>query len=191
MYNKDTYINIWVTMLKDRTKLLFAETLKTLLEKKEFQDVRITDICKIIGCQRKTFYYHFEDKYQLAGWIYIHCMKELWDPEYGPYDFVNNYAKGLDLLREDLTFYRKVLADEALSGVYKHIVRYGDELFIKMITGKGQTIDDELSFMIHYSSLAQFSVVREWIFDNDPLPSLKLVEKIVNNFPEKLRNFLI
>ncbi|MBQ1534284.1 MAG: hypothetical protein IIZ64_05670 [Erysipelotrichaceae bacterium] len=178
-------------MIKDRTKRELAQTLKEMLEKTDFQKIRVSDICMKMGCQRKTFYYHFEDKYQLAAWIYIDTMKKTWDPEKGPYDFTENYIRGMEAIRKDLNFYRKVLPDEALSGVYKHIIRYGDELFSEMITSKGIVLDDELSFMIHYTSMAQICAVREWIFSNPMETSCSLVVRIVASFPEKLRNALL
>ncbi len=178
-------------MLKDRTKQQFASTLKEMLKKTDFQKIRVSDICKEVGCQRKTFYYHFEDKYQLAAWIYIDTIGKIWDPDKGPYDFAENYIRGMEEIRKDLTFYRKVLPDEALSGVYKHIVRYGDELFEKIAVSKGFSIDDELSFMIHYSSLAQICIIREWIFINPPETPSSLVTKIIASFPEKLKNILL
>ncbi len=178
-------------MLKEKTKQLFADALKEMLEKNEFQSVRITDLCRIVGCQRKTFYYHFEDKYQLTAWMYIHMMQEVWNPENGPYDFRENYIKGMERIREDIGFYKKVLPDEALSGVYKHIVIYGDQLFAEMIRQKGGTVDENMQFMIHYTSLAQICVVREWIFSNGEEPSSKLVDKILDCFPNPLKEELL
>ena len=178
-------------MLKEKTKQLFADALKEMLEKNEFQSVRITDLCRIVGCQRKTFYYHFEDKYQLPAWMYIHMMQEVWNPENGPYDFRENYIKGMERIREDIGFYKKVLPDEALSGVYKHIVIYGDQLFAEMIRQKGGTVDENMQFMIHYTSLAQICVVREWIFSNGEEPSSKLVDKILDCFPNPLKEELL
>ena len=178
-------------MLKEKTKLLFADALKEMLEKNDFQSIRITDLCNLVGCQRKTFYYHFEDKYQLSAWMYIHMMQEVWNPEKGPYNFRDNYIKGMERIRKDIVFYRKVLPDEALSGVYKHIVRYGDQLFAEMIQEKGGVVDDTLKFVIHYTSLAQICVIREWIFSNGEVSSAKLVDQILDCFPSFLKKYLM
>ena len=118
-------------------------------------------------------------------------MQEVWNPENGPYDFRENYIKGMERIREDIGFYKKVLPDEALSGVYKHIVIYGDQLFAEMIRQKGGTVDENMQFMIHYTSLAQICVVREWIFSNGEEPSSKLVDKILDCFPNPLKEELL
>lgn len=52
------------------TKNLLAKALKTLMEKKPFAKISVGDICEECGMNRKSFYYHFRDKYDLVNWIF-------------------------------------------------------------------------------------------------------------------------
>ncbi|MGL4336080.1 MAG: TetR/AcrR family transcriptional regulator C-terminal domain-containing protein [Turicibacter sp.] len=52
------------------TKKAIASGLKQLMHEKSFNKVSIRDITEQCGLNRQTFYYHFQDKYELINWIY-------------------------------------------------------------------------------------------------------------------------
>lgn len=47
-----------------------ANSLKNLMQTKSFQKISINDICSGCNMNRKSFYYHFQDKYDLLNWIF-------------------------------------------------------------------------------------------------------------------------
>jgi len=54
----------------DVTKQLLAESLKKLMKKTPFNKISIHNIVDECGLTRQAFYYHFQDAYELLGWIY-------------------------------------------------------------------------------------------------------------------------
>lgn len=52
------------------TKKALAQTLKDLVRTQPFEKISINDICSTCQVSRKTFYYHFRDKYALAEWVF-------------------------------------------------------------------------------------------------------------------------
>ncbi len=52
------------------TKRAIAEALKHICKEKPFDKISISDITAVCGLNRQTFYYHFQDKYELLSWIY-------------------------------------------------------------------------------------------------------------------------
>lgn len=52
------------------TKLELASALKEILETVPFRKVTISQIADKAEMSRKSFYYHFEDKYDLVKWIF-------------------------------------------------------------------------------------------------------------------------
>lgn len=52
------------------TKNLLAQTFKTLMSERQFSKITVTDICDRCHMNRKSFYYHFRDKYDLVNWIF-------------------------------------------------------------------------------------------------------------------------
>ena len=54
------------------TKKAIAESLKKLMKEKPFEKISVAEICEECGLTRKSFYYHFKDKYDLVSWIFDH-----------------------------------------------------------------------------------------------------------------------
>jgi probable dihydroxyacetone kinase regulator len=52
------------------TKRALAQALKELIETQPFDKISVGSICSQCGLNRKSFYYHFRDKYDLVNWIY-------------------------------------------------------------------------------------------------------------------------
>lgn len=52
------------------TKRALAASLKALMNEMSFSKITVSDICNRCGMNRKSFYYHFKDKYDLVNWVY-------------------------------------------------------------------------------------------------------------------------
>lgn len=52
------------------TKRALAQAMKELMTHEPFAKISVSDICQACGMNRKSFYYHFRDKYDLVNWIY-------------------------------------------------------------------------------------------------------------------------
>ncbi len=52
------------------TKNALKEAMEELMQEKAFDKISVTDICEKCGMNRKSFYYHFKDKYDLVNWIF-------------------------------------------------------------------------------------------------------------------------
>lgn len=52
------------------TKKALAEALKKMMEVKPINKITIKDIVELCGVNRQTFYYHFDDVYDLLEWIF-------------------------------------------------------------------------------------------------------------------------
>ena len=52
------------------TKKALASSMKELMENMSFPKISVGKICEKCGTSRKTFYYHFKDKYELVNWIF-------------------------------------------------------------------------------------------------------------------------
>lgn len=52
------------------TKRALAAALKDLMDEKPFAKISVGDICDRCDMNRKSFYYHFKDKFELLNWIF-------------------------------------------------------------------------------------------------------------------------
>ena len=47
-----------------------SEAMEYLLSRKNLDDIPVSEIAKMAGVSRRTFYRHFCDKYELVNWYY-------------------------------------------------------------------------------------------------------------------------
>ena len=52
------------------TKKALADALKAALQNKPLDKITVKELVETCGINRQTFYYHFQDIYDLLGWIY-------------------------------------------------------------------------------------------------------------------------
>ena len=57
--------------MKTLTEEAFAHTLKDIMQEKSFDKVTVTELVQRMHVNRQTFYYHFNDLYDLLEKIYI------------------------------------------------------------------------------------------------------------------------
>lgn len=54
----------------NQTKRVLASAMKQLMAREPFAKISVGDICQACQMNRKSFYYHFRDKYDLVNWIF-------------------------------------------------------------------------------------------------------------------------
>lgn len=52
------------------TKKMLADSLKAAMKEKAFSKITVSEIIQACGVNRKTFYYHFADIYDLLKWMF-------------------------------------------------------------------------------------------------------------------------
>lgn len=52
------------------TKAAFADALKKMMSVKPMEKITVKDLVEICGVNRQTFYYHFDDIYDLLEWVF-------------------------------------------------------------------------------------------------------------------------
>jgi len=69
-------------MSMNKTKFIFEKTLFTLLEKKNYHDITINEICDVAKKAKMTFYRYYKDKEQLLAEASINLVNREYDEEY-------------------------------------------------------------------------------------------------------------
>jgi len=175
----------------EKTKHKFAEALIKLTGQRAFADITVADLCREVDCQRATFYYHFEDKYALVAWIYVDGQRKVFENCGYPID-KEHFVQALDTLNQNRGFYRQVLADEALSGLYKHMRQYYARLFEQMVRHKtgDSSISRELAYSIQYAVAAGFDLTRAWLCDPERISKEEIIDIMIDNMPQRLKSIL-
>ncbi|MCI6321407.1 MAG: TetR/AcrR family transcriptional regulator C-terminal domain-containing protein [Clostridiales bacterium] len=150
------------------TKRSLASALKELMEEMPFAKITVADICEKCGMNRKSFYYHFRDKYDLVNWIY--------DTEFTSVARSRQYASGWDRIAdlcayfyENRRFYCKVLAIQGQNSFSDHfrelIVPVLEEVLRDILPEK-----DVLEFHINFFSDAFICALERWLRSKNSVP---------------------
>lgn len=90
---------------RERIEKVFLEQLQT----KELEEVRVSELCKLAGVNRTTFYANYTDVYALADSIRDRLesgLSDLYQEEIRAGINTNNYLKLFRHIRENQIFYR-------------------------------------------------------------------------------------
>ncbi|MBR1847332.1 MAG: hypothetical protein IJ787_06435 [Bacilli bacterium] len=85
------------------TEAKFKYALKDMMKTMALEDINVTALCNRIGCHRQTFYYHYQDIYDLIAAILLN--EDLASAE-GAKDVETVLQAFLDYVRENFAFLR-------------------------------------------------------------------------------------
>ncbi|MBQ9989645.1 MAG: dihydroxyacetone kinase transcriptional activator DhaS [Lachnospiraceae bacterium] len=160
------------------TKKALAAALKELMEEKPFEKISIGDICDRCEMNRKSFYYHFRDKYDLVNWIY--------DIEFIAIVSRKEYPSLWDLLQDLCTyfyenrgFYRKALRMEGQNSFSEHFREYLYPTLYACLEGSIQE-KEMLDFYITFFTDAYICAIERWLLKKEPESPKKLLKGMKN-----------
>lgn len=119
------------------TKLALSNALKELLEEQSFEKISVSDICERCHMNRKSFYYHFKDKYDLVNWIFDTEFVEVnrtnamyaQNESFAFDDRRKNIEIICDYFYENRSFYRRVLKVDGQNSFVSHFREFIRPLF--------------------------------------------------------------
>lgn len=115
------------------TKKAMADSLKTLMKKKNLERITVSDIVKDCGLNRQTFYYHFKDKYDLVNWIYCSEIITTLSPISDGADWSAAIMKALNIMRKDKVFYAGSLNLDGQSILHDYLFHATRDMLIKIL----------------------------------------------------------
>ena len=143
------------------TKLVIRDSFRSLMTQCPFSKISIGDICQECNMNRKSFYYHFKDKYDLINWIF--------DYEFPFFEGSGYFIKEQDTFKslcryfyEHRAYYKKVFEIEGQNSFSEHLY---DKLYV-FIKLRFENCDD---FMAHFWADALLCALKDWILDRKSL----------------------
>lgn len=170
------------------TKRALAAAFKDLVCRYSFEKVNVSNICDACEINRKTFYYHFQDKYELAEWIFntefIAVLKET--------DLSDQWTFASAVCRY---FFRERNYDAELLQ-YKGQNAFGQYFYtfmfqslepfllprsvaLKAEAGQaGTPADEEAAFYCRFITDAVLVSIFRWITDGAPMPPEQFLSRL-------------
>ena len=152
----------------DITKRALAEAFKELLVDTPFDKISVGAVCERCGLSRKSFYYHFADKYDLVNWIYdAELARAVEDVDADrPWQRLLAMCRHLDRNRP---FYRQALLIRGRNSFSEHFHRLiRDSVAHSLEKSLPPSIDRQgrpFDFCVQFYADALAAAVRRWIVD--------------------------
>lgn len=134
-----------------RTKKKMANALKEIMNNTSFDKITVSDIAEVSKIHRQTFYYHFQDRYELLDWL---IYQELLVPLLTNLNLDNMYDKLEDMfttMSNDKRFYQNALK---ISGddLTRYVSEVATEQFTEVVKNIGKSngvegVDSEIDRM--------------------------------------------
>lgn len=173
----------------DITKRAIADTMKTLMASAPLAKISVGDIAKACGITRNSFYYHFQDKFDLVNWIfYTELTRALNQKDL-------DHMTLWDVIETICTFFytRKEFYQNALSVTGQNsFIEYFNELLQQWIEIRLPEVfldDDDSGFYIQFFANAFTDALARWLRDGASTPPEKyalLIRKAMTGAAIKL-----
>ena len=147
------------------TKKALANSLKKLVCDLPFSKISISDICDQCEMNRKSFYYHFKDKYDLVNRIF--------DTEF------SEYSKNADIgentvsllcayLYKNSEYYKRIFRIEGQNSFRSHFFEFVQNLVVNTYNNSLSSTSDRLR--VQFVTDGIVCAVERWMLDYDSMP---------------------
>ncbi len=178
------------------TKKALAHSLKQAMQELPLSKITVKQIVNHCGVNRQTFYYHFQDIYDLLGWIY---QTEAID-SLSPFRSYHNWTHGLytifTYIENNRAFCLNTLHSLARSHLDSYLYAATYDLMLGVVheVGSGMRVAcEDKGFLANFYTLAFTGLVIQWMQnDMKESPSLiveRLSELMEGNFERALHRY--
>ncbi len=169
----------------NETKRNLAAALKELMRQKGPDKITIREITEKCGCNRQTFYYHFEDIYDLLKWLYQQDIVMLQNKQKEG----NSWQEEILMLLDYLTKNRSVCINTLNSMGYRNLRRffyediYGiiNKFILELQSCKNES-EDYIEFLTHFYTISLGTLMESWVLgeiEKEPQSIVEYLCKII------------
>ena len=155
------------------TRKAIKESFWKLLNERPLNRITVKDIVEDCGINRNSFYYHFQDKYELMNWIF--------DMEFIEFIQRGDKDKSIEemmalfrILYDNRAFYRNALSVQGQNSLSDHI----RELALPILQSKlkeALSENEDSGFYVEFFIDALLGAIIRWIRDENCEPPEKFI----------------
>ncbi len=169
------------------TKRALALSLKQRLKEKPLDKITIKDICEGCGVNRQTFYYHFQDIYDLIEWIYTSAEYQILDEKTIVHTWEDALRQIFDYALEEKEFviatYHSLSREHLENFLYREAYRPLYHIIKQHCNGL-KIHEADIAFLTDFYKYAFVGTVLEWVrkgMKEDPAPLIYKMKLIVES----------
>ena len=170
----------------DITKQAIAAGVKDLMTTKSFASISVSDIARRCHINRNTFYYHFQDKYQVITWIFYNETTPIVCGGMHPDCWSDSLFALCRVMQKDRAFYLNALSVAGQNSFTQCLLDFYQSLVVSLLRNAdraGSLTEEDVSFVSRFYAYALIGTVLEWAKDGmtaDPAPFIRRLERMIN-----------
>ncbi len=176
-----------------RTKYQLADALFSILEKQNLDKITISQLTEECGLNRMTFYYHFQDIYDLLEWTITKMIAEQIANTLDKLDWheamLNIYLEMQRYKTQVLNIYHSSGREQAERYLYQLLYNVIHRQASSMAKDVGAN-EDELEFISEFYSCALMGVCLRWIQSEKPSDPEEMIRRLHIMYDGNMRRAL-
>ncbi|MBO7673804.1 MAG: TetR/AcrR family transcriptional regulator C-terminal domain-containing protein [Atopobiaceae bacterium] len=145
------------------TKGMFAKAIEEMMASISLSKVHVADLCLRCGVERRVFYYHFRDKYDLVAWIFERDYVFAADgvPPFSKELFAKTHRR----LWERREFYRRAFEEDSQNSIRRYLLQFSvqaNEAVLRRHLGV-TTLSSQMAFEARHFAYGNVGCVIEWL----------------------------
>ena len=180
-------------MKSDATKVAMSNALKEQLKKKKLSKITINDIASACNISRMTFYYHFQDIYDLTEWT----LEEAAGRAIGENRTYESWQQGFEgLLRElqaNQTLILNIYRSMDREMIERYLLKKAESLLMPVVEHESHGLpvnEENKRHVAIFYSYAFLGVLMEWIGKGMAAPPREVVKMVSAIVQGDFRNSL-
>jgi len=148
------------------TKKLLANSLKELLEKKPLNKITVKEIVENCGVNRQTFYYNFQDIYDLVEWIFQEDAAQLIGSTPTGENWKDDVKVVIQYLRENENLVWHAMQSISRASLERFLKAQLRPILADIVEGKTQETpvsEEDKDFIIDVYALSAIGILFNWM----------------------------
>lgn len=175
------------------TKRALADALKQLMEVKPIAKITVKNLVELCKVNRQTFYYHFDDVYDLLEWVFEEDANRALPKEVIYEHWQEDVLIFFQYLYDNSTFALNVYHSDSrrymlgyLKGRLESCIRsFAD------IVSEGMNIDkQDYDFVIEFYTNGVIGLISQWMDANMELPKVITEERLMKMLDNSVENMM-
>ncbi len=172
------------------TKKAIATSVKELMRKKQLQKISVADIVENCGINRQTFYYHFQDKYDLVDWIYYNEVVSAVTQNRTYEQWSDVVLDVLNIMHKEQYFYTNALSvtgQNAFQDYFFDVTKGLLYEIIDVLSQDNHIEEEDKNFIAEFYAYGLVGIVVQWARCGMLQPPEQIVQRLSNFIDDSKR----
>ena len=170
-----------------------SEAMEYLLSRKNLDDIPVSEIAKMAGVSRRTFYRYIIQVFsahELVNWYYDEFYEESFGSIVLGAGLEEALTQCLKIYRQKRSVLKHAYESRDINGLKNHDIEITRRIYETFLKQRGADIRSEIMwFSIEIAVRCGSDMVIQWMLGNIDLPAEKMARLICETLPEEIKKY--